>query len=237
MQQLIARLAFSSCLAAGVATPALAQDAPVPAGSKDPASVAPAPVAARRAPLPPATFRAYGQIDWMFMSASQSFDAILGSSTVMGWGAGAEYLDLWKGLFFRGAYGLRGGTGSRVLVLDGEVIDLGVQQEIKMKELSLGGGWRFGLSGRVVWYAGGAFVRVSFTEKSSIFVTEESRSFWGQSAFGGIEMPLGKWLFAGAEVEWRTVADALGEFPSASLAFGETNLGGTALRVLVGIRK
>jgi hypothetical protein len=55
--------------------------------------------------------------------------------------------------------------------------------------------------------------------------------------FGGVELPLSKWLFAGAEVEWRTVADALGEFPSASLAFGETNLGGTAVRVLVGIRK
>ena len=85
--------------------------------------------------------------------------------------------------------------------------------------------------------AAARFVRVSFTEKSSIFVTEESQSFWGQSVFGGVEMPLGKWLFAGAEVEWRTVADALGVFPSASLAFGETNLGGTALRVLVGIRK
>jgi opacity protein-like surface antigen len=241
MQQLIARLAFCSGLTLSVATPALAQEAPAPAGSKDPASMAPAPAsmapaAVRRAPLPPSIFRAYGQIDWMFMSASQSFDAILDSSTLMGWGAGGE-LNVWKGLFFRGAYGIHGDTGTRVLVVGDEVIDLGVPQEIKMKDLTLGGGWRFGLHPRVIAYGGGGFVHVSFSEKSSIFVTEESKSFWGQAVFGGVEIPLSKWLFAGAEVEWRTVADALGVFPSASLAFGETNLGGTALRVLIGIRK
>lgn len=232
MPQLIARLALGSCLTLGLATPVLAQDAA-------PAAPAPPPATAevRRAPLPPAKFLAFGQIDWMSMSASDSFNAILGSSTLMGWGAGGEYLDLYKGLFFRGAYGMRGDTGSRVLVVDGEVIDLGIDQEITLKELTLGGGWRFGLHPKVVAYAGGAFVRVSFTEKSSVIETEESMSFWGQSVFGGIELPLGKWLFAGAEVEWRTVADALGEFPSASLAFGETNLGGTAVRVLFGIRK
>jgi hypothetical protein len=155
----------------------------------------------------------------------------------MGFGVGGEYLGIYKGLFFRGAYGMRGDTGTRVLVLEDEVIDLGVPQEIKMTDFTLGGGYRFGLNSRTVAYVGGGFVRVNFTEKSSIFETEESMSFWGQAVFGGLEFGLGKWLFAGAEVEWRTVADALGEFPSASLAFGETNLGGTAVRVLVGIRK
>ncbi len=231
MQQLITRLALGSCLTLGLAAPVQAQDAP---------PVEPAPpltAAVVRAPLPPAKFRAFGQIDWMSMSASESFNAILGSSTLMGWGAGAEYLDIYKGLFVRGAYGMRGDTGSRVLVVDGEVIDLGIDQEVSLKELTVGGGWRFGLHPKVVGYAGAAFVRVSFTEKSSVIETEESKSFWGQSVFGGIELPLSKWLFAGAEVEWRTVADVLGEFPSASLAFGETNLGGTAVRVLIGIRK
>ena len=231
MQQLFTRLALGSCLALA-ATPALAQDAPTQA-PKPP----PKPAAVRRATAPPATFRAFGQIDWMSMSASQSFDAILGSSTIMGWGAGAEYLKLWKGLFFRGAYGVHGDTGTRVLVVNGEVIDLGIDQEITIKDLTLGGGWRHALHPKVIAYGGGGFVRVSFTEKSSVIATEESMSFWGQSFFGGVELPLGKWLFAGAEVEWRTVADALGEFPSASLAFGETNLGGTAFRVLFGIRK
>ena len=219
MRQLTARLALCSCVTLGVATPALAQAVKAPA-----------------APLPPSVFRAYGQIDWMSMSASQSFDAILGSSTLMGWGVGGE-LNIWKGLFFRAAYGARGDTGTRVLVVNGEVIDLGVPQEIKITDFTLGGGWRHSLHRRLIAYGGGAFVRVSFTEQSSIFVTEENMSFWGQSVFGGVEIPLSKWLFAGAEVEWRTVADALGEFPSASLAFGETNLGGTAVRVLVGIRK
>jgi len=230
MHHSILRAALIFCLACGVAVPAYAQGGGASAPKPKP------PAAAKPAPAKP-IFRAYGQIDWMFMSASQSFDAILGSSTLMGWGAGGEYLDLDKGLCFRGAYGLHGDTGSRVLVVNGEVIDLGVPQEVKIKDLTLGGGWRFGLNKSVIAYAGGGFVRLSFTEKSSVFVTEESMSFWGQAVFGGVEMPLGKWLFAGAEVEWRTVADALGEFPSASLAFGETNLGGTALRVMFGIRR
>jgi hypothetical protein len=232
MAQMIGRLLLGASLVLGLAAPAAAQDAaaPVPAPPAAPAAV-------RRAPAPPATFRAYGQFDWMAMSASQSFDAVLGSSTLAGFGVGGEYLDIWKGLFFRGAYGRRGGTGTRVFVFEGEVVDLGIPQEVRIRDLTFGGGWRHGVHPRVVAYGGAGFVRVSHTEISSIFVTEESNSFWGQTFFGGAELALGQWFFTGAEVEWRTVAGALGEFQSASMAFGETNLGGTALRVLVGIRR
>jgi hypothetical protein len=44
------------------------------------------------------------------------------------------------------------------------------------------------------------------------------------------------WVIAGAEVQYRTVPDALGE-GGVSQVFGDTDLGGVTVRVLVGIRR
>jgi hypothetical protein len=221
-------VALIFCLALGVGAPAYAQGGTPAQKPKPPAASKPA---ARKS-----IFRAYGQFDRMAMSASQSFDAILGSSSLTGFGAGVEALDLWKGVFARVTFGFRSDTGTRVIVGDGQVIDVGIPLELSLNDFTIGGGWRQAVHPRVIAYGGAGFVRVSYSEKSD-FSTEESAGFGGNSVFGGVEFPLNRWLIAGAEVEWRSVPDALGEFPSVSRAFDETNLGGTALRVLVGIRR
>ena len=61
-------------------------------------------------------------------------------------------------------------------------------------------------------------------------------SFSGYFVFGGVEVPIWKWIFAGAEAQYRSVPDALGD-GGVSEHFGESDLGGTVLRVMIGIRK
>jgi hypothetical protein len=231
MNRTILRLPLTLCLALGLTAPAYAQAAGAPAPQPKPKP----PAAPRPAP-PKSTFRVYGQFDWMAMSASQSFDAILGTSSVAGFGVGGEVLDLWKGLFARVTFGVRGDTGQRVIVADGQVIELGIPLEIGLDEFTLGGGWRQTVHPRVIAYGGAGFLRAGYSEESD-FSTVEKKAFRGSTFFGGVELPLNRWLIVGGEVDWRSLPDALGEFPSVSQVFGETNLGGMALRALVGIRR
>lgn len=234
MHRVITHAALGFCLATAFATPAFAQDAPAV-----PTAATPAPSVVVRAPAKPAIFRAYGSFDRMAMTASQSFDAMFGSSSLTGFGAGAEVLDLWKGVFARITFGFHSsGEGSRVIVSeDGEVIDMGIPFEVSVNDFSFGGGWRQAINARLVAYGGAGFTRASYSQTSD-GVEDDSSSFVGQNIFGGVEFGLGKLLIVGGEVEWRTLPDALGQLPlTVSQAFNETNLGGTTLRVLVGIRK
>jgi len=232
MRRTIRLLACCLCVALGTAAPAWAQGTtPKPQPARPPAQ---RPLAKPAKQL----FRAYGLIDWTAMSASQSFEAVLGSSSLMGFGAGVEALDLWQRVFARVTFSFRGDSGTRVIVAEGQVVDLGVPVEVNLNDISVGAGWRQPVHRRVTAYGGAAWVRQGYSEKSSFSTNQDSSvGFSGTSIFGGAEVPLSKWLIAGAEVEWRSVPDALGDFTSASKAFGETNLGGTALRVIVGIRK
>ena len=235
MHRVITHAALGFCLVTGLTVPAFAQDAPPPG----PPPSTPPPSVAVRAPRKPAVFRAYGSFDRMTMTASQSFDAMFGSSSLTGFGAGVEALDLWKGVFGRVTFGFHGsGEGSRVVVSsDGQVIDMGIPFEVSLNDFSFGGGWRQTVSPRLVAYGGAGFTRASYSEKSD-GVKGDGESFVGQNIFGGVEFALSGWLIVGGEVEWRTLPDALGQFPdTVSQAFNETNLGGTALRVLFGIRK
>ncbi len=230
------RIAFASLagvLTIGLASPALAQDQAQP--TRPPAAAKPpAPKAASKAPV----FRAYGQFDFTAMSASKSFDAVLGSSTLTGFGGGGELLKLWKGAFARVSFSGASGSGSRVIVVGSEVVPLNVPVDVGITAFTLGGGWRFRVNPRVVAYGGAGFVLLGYTEDSEFAESEDSdESFTGAAIFGGVEIPLGKWFIVGGEVEWRTVPDALGEFASVSKAYGETNLGGTTVRVIFGIRR
>jgi hypothetical protein len=54
--------------------------------------------------------------------------------------------------------------------------------------------------------------------------------------FGGVEVPVWKWMVAGVEAQYRSVPNAIGD-GGVSAEFRETNLGGAVLRVMIGIRK
>ena len=58
----------------------------------------------------------------------------------------------------------------------------------------------------------------------------------GYVAFGGADVSVSRWFTAGVEAQFRTVPHAIGTAP-VSRDFGETDLGGLAVRVLFGIRR
>jgi hypothetical protein len=223
----VKRRAIGMCvLAAGLAAPASAQDR---AGASP----------ATRAPAAPQPFRVYGHVDRVGMSATQSFDAVLGSSSFIAVGGGIDVIDVWRRAFARLALSRMGGDGSRVFAFDGEIVPLNVPVEVRMNAIEVAGGWRFAHPSlpTVTFYGGAGLLRVGYSEKSPFAEGEDNATgFFGQMVFGGVEVPVRKWMVAGVEVQHRHVPNAIGD-GGVSAAFGESNLGGFVLRVLVGIRK
>lgn len=182
--------------------------------------------------------RAYLLFDSNQMAASQTFDAIFGKSRFVAPGFGAEVINLWHGLFARVAVSTMKETGSRVIVAGNEVESLGIPLTIEMRPVEVGGGWRLKsvARGRLVPYVGAGMVRLRYTETSDLAETGENaaESFSGVQVFGGLEARVAPWIVTGVEVQFRSIADAIGA-GGASKAFGETDLGGTTVRVLAGI--
>lgn len=203
------------------------------------AQTPPPPAAARATPRGP-FLRAYFLFDNTSMTAADSFDAVLGTSSFEMPGGGGEALNLWKGLFARVAFSSVRESGSRVVVIDDQVIPLDIPVTVELKPLEIAAGWRLPAfaAGRLVAYAGGGFLRMGYRETSDFAIGEENTdtTFSGGVVFGGIEASIVSWIIAGAEVQYRTVPNAIGG-AGVSEAFGETDLGGTTVRVLVGIRR
>lgn len=197
----------------------------------------------RPAPRRPPTrsfVRGYVLFDSTTLSATKTFDAVIGVSRVSMLGGGGEILDVWKGLFGRVAASSTTETGSRVVVFDDEVIALGIPLTVELKPLELAAGWRFRplLNGRLIPYAGAGLLRMGYKETSDFATDDEDtdETFSGSVVFGGVEASLIRGVIAGAEVQYRRVPNALGA-GGASEAFGETDLGGVTVRVLVGFRR
>jgi hypothetical protein len=58
----------------------------------------------------------------------------------------------------------------------------------------------------------------------------------GAFLFGGVEFGAWKWVTVGAEAQYRSVPDAIGE-AGVSAAFDETDLGGFTFRIMFGVRR
>ncbi len=185
-------------------------------------------------------YRAYVMFDQVSFTAKESFDAILGKTSLSAIGGGGE-VRFWKGLFVRGSYSAMEATGERAFVVGGQVIPVRIPLTVEMKPWEFSVGWRLPLdrSQRFVAYGGAGSLYVTYRETSDFAEPGENvdESFTGQLAFGGLDVRIWKLVSAGVEVQYRTVPDALGREGSISAEFDETNLGGTAIRFLVGIRK
>lgn len=212
--------------------------AEVPAASLDAQATPPPPSRASASSRP--FLRAYFLFDSTSLTAADTFDAVIGKSRLSMPGGGGEVLSLWKGLFARVAFSSVKEAGSRVVVFDDDVIDLGIPLTVELKPLEVAGGWRFPAfaAGRLVAYAGGGLLRMGYRETSEFALGDDNTdtTFNGGLAFGGIEASIVSWVIAGAEVQYRTVPDALGE-GGVSQVFGDNDLGGVTVRVLVGIRR
>jgi hypothetical protein len=195
------------------------------------------PVRPRRAPL---GLRAYGFSDSTQMTAADTFIGVLGSKTMTGVGGGVEVLRLWEGLFARVNYSQSSAAGVRSVVFDGEVIPLGIPMRIKLNPLEAGAGWRadLGRRGIVGVYGGGSLVRMRYRQTSDFAKTGEDvdETINGFSAYGGLDVTIAHWVMIGAEGQYRTVPNGLGQ-DGISAELGDTDLGGLTFRVMVGIKR
>jgi hypothetical protein len=187
-----------------------------------------------------AGLHAYAAVDADRMAATRSFDAVLGTSTLIGYGGGVDVTDLWKHLFVRGAVTHATKKGSRAIFTGTEVVSLDIPRTVSMTPIEVGGGWRFGSARqRFVPYAGAAVLLVSYKETTPVPPADPSenvsQTFTGYDAFGGVEFGIAKWIVAGGEAHYRGVPNALGD-AALSQAFDETDLGGFTLRFTIGIR-
>ena len=200
-------------------------------------------------PVPsPIGIRAYAvAVEWQRMTASETFDAVTGSSSLIGFGGGVEVLRIAKGIFARLAISLMTAEGTRVAISGDEVVafDPPIRLNVSLLPVEVGGGWRFSPrprpgvpSPRVTPYVGasGLFGRYRETSEFDEPGEDAAITFNGIAFFGGVDVGLGGGIFIGGEAQYRIVPDALGE-GGASAFFGETDLGGLALRVLIGFRK
>ena len=193
--------------------------------------------AARPAPTPQQTsIRGFGDLGVTLFSASDTFDAVLGSSAGVFFGGGVEVV-LPQRYFFNVRLSRFSKSGERVFVDEGEVFPLGINTEISITPIEVTGGYRFQPRGRtrsVIPYLGGGVGFHRYSETSDFADSDEdvSETFTGFHALGGVEFRLSRIFAIGGEGQWTTVPDALGsETSSASEAFGEKNLGGFGFRV------
>jgi hypothetical protein len=192
-----------------------------------------------RAPVRRLGIRAYVLFDIESMSASQTFKAVVDSSRLHGAGAGAEVLNVWRQAFVRVSFAKMSRSGSRVFVDNGQVFPLGIPLTVSMTPVELGGGWRFKRSPRTTYvlYGGASALFVMYHETSDFAATADdvNQTFHGYTVFGGVDVPVGRYLTAGGEVQYRGLPGAIGD-AGVSKAYGETNLGGLVIRLLVGAR-
>jgi hypothetical protein len=184
--------------------------------------------------------RAYFLIDTNRMTARDTFDAVVGTSTFAARGGGGEALRLWRGLFARVAYSQIAEEGERVVIFEDEPVRLGIPLEVRMSPLEIGGGWRadLGRARAIGVYGGGGLLRVRYRETSQFAGSGENvdETFNGHVVFGGVDVTLFRWIMLGAEAGYRFVPDAIGE-GGVSAAFDEHDLGGATLRFVIGVKR
>lgn len=182
------------------------------------------------------SFRGVGAFGMESMTASESFDAVVGSSSLGQFGGGVQVVNLWKSLFVEATVERSKADGERVFVSDGTVFPLGIPLQVTMTPVDVVAGWRFrGLRG-VVPYAGGGFTSVGYREESSFDDSDGEFSERGSGfvVLGGVEVPVWRWIHVRGELRYRDVSDVLGA-GGASAVFDESSLGGFTYGVKVAV--
>ena len=208
-------------------TPASAQSKPQPR-----------PSTTKPRPSRSVSISGYATLGFVNFMATESFDAILGTTSGPIFGGGARVGLPWGGLFADvGAWRFHG-DGERAFVFNNEVIPLGVPVDISVTPIEISGGWRFRVRKlpKLSPYVGGGLTAMKYHESSEVSTPSEDvdETFSGYHLFGGAEYKVTRWLGVAGEASWTTVPDAIGE-SGVSAAFDETNLGGTTLRFKITI--
>ena len=181
--------------------------------------------------------KGYGLVGGMSFAASESFDAVLDTSSGVIFGGGAEIGLPWGGLYVGVGAWQFSEEGERVFVSGSEVFRLGIPVTIEVTPIEVTGGWRFkNVSPRFVPYVGAGWSSYAYKETSDFADAGDDvdERFSGFHILGGAEFKLTRWLGVGGELAWTTVPDALGT-GGASRAFDETDLGGVSYRLKISV--
>jgi hypothetical protein len=250
----ISRLALMLALGCGVSAPVWAQEPlPAPPPLEQPVDPPPAPeypVEPVDDVPPPARPglsirpRLFGLVGFQSFTASDSFSAVLDTSSGALFGGGGGVL-LGRNLFVDVSIARFSADGSRVFVTDdGEVVDLGIATSVAVTPIDVSIGWRFAGKPtltpagkprlRPVPFAGGGFGFQQYEETSEFASGDDdvSESHGSYHVLGGVELPFSRHLGASADVLYRWVPDGLGS-GGVSEYYGDTDLGGAQVRLRI----
>jgi hypothetical protein len=178
-------------------------------------------------------------------TASKSFDAVLDKDSGRDIGAGAQVA--WqsgalRGLFVEVGVSRFEETGERAFVHDGDVFPLGIPLTISLTPVDVTAGYRLasvrrGRDGRVrvspvAYFVGGGVGSVAYRESDPDDVVTDR--FTSYHVMGGADVTVFRFVQIGAEARHRWVPDGLGA-GGISDELNESDLGGTTLRVRIGV--
>lgn len=183
-------------------------------------------------PEPRFGFRGLIDVGPQIFAAPDTFKAILGTEwgTFLGGGGQAR----WKNLLFEVTASQFKETGQRVFISGGELFRLGIPATITIRPIEFTAAYRLPALWGFRPYAGGGVGTQRYQETSAFAEPSENvkRSDTSYHVVAGAEYRIWRWIGAGGEVRYRAVRDALGE-GGVSKEYGESDLGGTSVRVRV----
>jgi hypothetical protein len=178
----------------------------------------------------------YAMVGQFNFAASESFDAVLGTTSGGIFGGGATVGLPFGGLFVDVGAWRYSGSGERAFVADGEVFPVGIPLDVEMVPIEISAGWKFRIRSlpKLLPYVAGGYTSLGYKETSPFAGAGEDvdERFGGYHLRGGAEFKLTTWLGVAGEAAWTSVPDALGK-GGVSAAFNEDNLGGTSFRARI----
>jgi hypothetical protein len=198
---------------------------------------------------PAFAFRPFFVVKGERAAASQTFDAALDSQLLLPFLGGGLQIDLRRNLFIEIAASRFSRTGQRVFLSDGQVLPLGIQLKATVTPIEVTAGRRFPLARRppprarvgtptlppkVFPYLGAGVGLYRYSETSTFNDAGEDidASHVGYILVGGVEVRASRWIAVAVDAQYTYVSGILG-IAGISKEFGETDLGGTGLRVKV----
>ena len=177
----------------------------------------------------------YVSFGQMHFAATETFDAVFGSTHVRSIMVGGTVNGIWRRVFADVSISQVTLDGQRVFVDRGEIFPLGISTTVKVRPFDVVGGWRFDV-GRVFPYVGAGITVMSYSESDEFAdsADEVSETRTGPALLAGADVAIARHLRVGGDVRYRSVSGILGE-GGASEAFDEDQLGGFAFGLRVGV--
>ena len=193
------------------------------------------------------SMRGFADAGLTIFTASQSFNAILGSPAGAVFGGGLE-VGLRRNLFLSVGASRFSRTGQRVFVFQDQVFKLNERDTITVTPFQVSAAYRFirrprpgrvTRSARFTPYAGGGIGWYRFSETSAHSTADEDEKTTnaGYHVLAGVETPVRRWMAAAIDAQWSIVPNALGDSASSvARLYDEHDLGGFTLsvRIIVG---